>query len=69
MPALEPDATVSATVLQQSVPALAGASINSSMEPAEIIERVFSVRLNADELKGCRESRFVRACVLLTSLF
>jgi hypothetical protein len=52
MPPLEPDASISSAVLQQTVASVSAAAINASMHPSEIIERVFGVRLNQDELKG-----------------
>ena len=57
MPPLEPEATVGAAVIQQNAAVATSIAavlppINSSMTPAEIVERVFNVRLNAEELKG-----------------
>lgn len=57
MPALEPEATVGAAVLQSSLATAsvpAGATIDAKMDPGEIVERVFNVRLTAEELREFR---------------
>jgi CRP-like cAMP-binding protein len=54
MPALEPETTIGAAIMQQQQQVV-GFSLTGLMEPADIIEKVFGVRLTlAEELKEFR---------------